>query len=67
MKFCLQAGCNVLGGTHMNENISRAADASHGQELTPSELEDAIREIGRTPRRRTTLHDTPEREYSQSR
>ncbi len=65
-KFCLQAGCNDLGGTLMNENISRAAGASHGQEMLPEELEAAIREIGRTPRRRTTLYDAPEREYSQS-
>ena len=48
----------------MNESISRAAGASHGQEMTPSELEHAIREIGRAPRRRTTLYGTPEREYS---
>ena len=63
-KLCLEAGCNDLGGTLMNENISRAAGASHGQEMLPSELEAAIREIGRTPRRRTTLYGIPEREYS---
>ncbi|MDP8952514.1 MAG: hypothetical protein M3N18_09790, partial [Actinomycetota bacterium] len=57
-------GCNDLGGTLMNENISRAAGASHGQEMTPSELEAAIRGIGRTPRRRDTLYGTPERTYS---
>ena len=34
----LQAGCNDLGGTLMDENISRAAGASHGQELDESEL-----------------------------
>ncbi len=63
-KLALQSGCNDLGGTLMNESISRAAGASHGQEMLPEELEDAIREIGRTPRRRTTLYGTPEREYS---
>ena len=63
-KLCLQAGCNDLGGTLMNESISRAAGASHGQEMLPEELESTIREIGRTPRRRTTLYGTPEREYS---
>jgi FO synthase len=47
----------------MNENISRAAGASHGQEMTPEELEALIRDIGRTPRRRTTLYGTPERAY----
>ena len=66
-KVCLTAGCNDLGGTLMNENISRAAGASHGQEMLPEELEAAIWEIGRTPRRRTTLYGIPEREYSQSR
>src|SRR5919107_2097389 len=59
-KVCLEAGCNDLGGTLMNENISRAAGASHGQEMTPSELEAVIRDIGRTPRRRTTLYGTPD-------
>ena len=60
-QLCLGAGCNDLGGTLMNENISRAAGASHGQEMTPSELEKAILEIGRIPRRRTTLYETTER------
>ncbi len=63
-KACLGAGCNDLGGTLMNENISRAAGASHGQEMLPAELEAMIEEIGRTPRRRTTLYGVPEREYS---
>ncbi len=62
-KLCLQAGCNDLGGTLMNENISRAAGASHGQEMIPDELETTIREIGRIPRRRTTLYETPQRKY----
>ena len=66
-KLCLQAGCNDLGGTLMNESISRAAGASHGQEMTPPELERIISEIGRIPRRRTTLYGTPEREYSPAR
>jgi FO synthase len=60
-KLCLNAGCNDLGGTLMNENISRAAGASHGQEMLPEDLESAIREIGRIPRRRTTLYERPER------
>jgi FO synthase len=55
-KLALQAGANDLGGTLMNENISRAAGASHGQELTPIEMESLIRSIGRTPRRRSTLY-----------
>ena len=63
-KACLNTGCNDLGGTLMNENISRAAGASHGQEMLPAELEAMIRAAGRTPRRRTTLYGAPEREYS---
>ena len=57
-KLALQAGANDLGGTLMNENISRAAGASHGQELDAAAMERLIRSIGRVPRRRTTLYDT---------
>ena len=57
-KLALQAGANDLGGTLMNENISRAAGASHGQELGAQEMEALIRSIGRRPRRRTTLYST---------
>jgi FO synthase len=57
-KLALRAGCNDLGGTLMNENISRAAGASHGQELTPEAMEGLIRSVGRVPRRRTTLYDS---------
>jgi FO synthase len=55
----LRAGCNDLGGTLMNESISRAAGASHGQELPPERMEEAIRAAGRIPRQRTTLYGTP--------
>jgi FO synthase len=56
----LRAGANDLGGTLMNESISRAAGASHGQELPPEAMEAAIRAAGRTPRQRTTLYgDAP--------
>jgi FO synthase len=57
-KLALQAGANDLGGTLMNENISRAAGASHGQELPPEAMEALIRSIGRVPRRRTTLYSS---------
>ena len=53
----LAAGCNDLGGTLMDENISRASGASHGQLATPEELEAAIRSAGRIPARRTTVYD----------
>lgn len=57
---CLEAGCNDLGGTLMNESITRAAGTSHGQETTPQEMLAMIEAAGRTPRQRTTLYaDAP--------
>jgi FO synthase len=61
-RACLSAGVNDLGGTLMNESISRAAGASHGQEMPPELMENAIRAAGRIPRQRTTLYGTPPRE-----
>jgi FO synthase len=56
VRACLQAGVNDLGGTLMNETITRAAGAAHGQETSPEEMEDIIRSIGRTPRQRSTTY-----------
>jgi len=57
----LRAGVNDLGGTLMNESISRAAGAGWGQELSPEQMEELIRAAGRVPRQRTTLYgDAPE-------
>ncbi len=56
---CLDSGCNDLGGTLMNESISRAAGASFGQEMPPENMEALIRSLGRTPRQRTTLYRDP--------
>ena len=53
----LSAGVNDLGGTLMNESISRAAGSEFGQELPPGAMEELIRANGRTPRQRTTLYD----------
>jgi FO synthase len=53
---CLNAGANDLGGTLMNESITRAAGAEHGQEFPPEAMEDLIRSLGRTPEQRTTLY-----------
>ena len=53
----LSAGCNDLGGTLMNESISRASGASHGLLATPEELEAAIRRAERIPARRNTVYD----------
>jgi FO synthase len=52
----LQAGANDLGGTLMDENISRAAGASHGQELDEHEFRSIVEPIGRTLAQRTTLY-----------
>jgi FO synthase len=53
---CLGAGANDLGGTLMNESISRAAGAQHGQEMTAADMEWLIRGLGRVPHQRTTLY-----------
>jgi FO synthase len=55
-KACLAAGANDLGGTLMNESITRAAGAVYGQEMPPEAMEEAIRALGRTPWQRTTLY-----------
>jgi len=53
---CLNAGANDLGGSLMNESITRAAGSGHGQEWEPSDLERRILAAGRTPLMRTTLY-----------
>ncbi|SFR12390.1 5-amino-6-(D-ribitylamino)uracil--L-tyrosine 4-hydroxyphenyl transferase CofH [Poseidonocella sedimentorum] len=52
----LSRGVNDLGGTLMNESISRAAGSKHGQEITPRELCELIRSAGRMPMRRNTVY-----------
>jgi FO synthase len=52
----LQAGCNDLGGTLMDENISRAAGARHGQGLTADDFQDIVAPLGRPLEQRTTLY-----------
>ena len=66
---CLNAGCNDLGGVLMNESISRAAGAEHGQEVSVADLKAAADSAGRTLRQRTTLYKlieptTPVRELA---
>lgn len=56
VKACLRAGANDLGGTLMNESITRAAGGEFGQELPPAQMEDIIRSTGRIPVQRTTLY-----------
>ena len=55
-QVCLNAGANDLGGTLMNESITRAAGASHGEEISPQELEALISSCQRIPEQRTTLY-----------
>ncbi len=59
----LKAGANDLGGTLMNESITQAAGADHGQEKTPQEMDSLIRSINRIPKHRSTLYGeiSPER------
>ncbi len=65
---CLAAGANDLGGTLMNESITRAAGAGHGQEWDISRLEGVIRKAGREPRVRTTLYaDAPLEQQTRAR
>lgn len=56
IQAALQAGANDLGGTLMNESITRAAGGEMGQELPPAQMEELIQEIGRIPFQRTTLY-----------
>ena len=62
VRQALAAGVNDLGGTLMNESISRAAGSEWGQELPPERMEALIRSAGRAPRQRTTTYGTPPEE-----
>ncbi len=58
----LQAGVNDLGGTLIDENISRAAGAQHGQMVKKSDFEDLVAPLGRTLVQRNTLYGTVDSE-----
>ncbi|MGI8422126.1 MAG: 5-amino-6-(D-ribitylamino)uracil--L-tyrosine 4-hydroxyphenyl transferase CofH [Gaiellaceae bacterium] len=61
VRALLRAGVNDLGGTLMNESISRSAGAEFGQEMPPEAMEGLIRSAARIPRQRTTTYaDAPE-------
>ncbi|WAC26920.1 5-amino-6-(D-ribitylamino)uracil--L-tyrosine 4-hydroxyphenyl transferase CofH [Ancylobacter sp. SL191] len=63
----LKAGANDIGGTLMDESISRAAGGMHGQEFPPDRMEAAIRMAGRIARQRTTLYgEAPSRQKQRS-
>jgi FO synthase len=61
----LGAGVNDLGGVLMNESISRAAGASHGQDVSVDDLAAAARAAGRPLRQRTTLYGDVSRRESE--
>jgi 7,8-didemethyl-8-hydroxy-5-deazariboflavin synthase CofH subunit/7,8-didemethyl-8-hydroxy-5-deazariboflavin synthase CofG subunit len=54
----LAAGANDLGGTLMDENISRAAGATHGQEMDVASLQSLVEPLGRPLHQRSTLYQT---------
>jgi FO synthase len=56
LQACLHAGVNDLGGTLINETITRSAGASHGQCVDASELQQLAVDAGRIPWQRTTLY-----------
>ncbi len=55
----LNAGANDMGGTLMDENISRAAGAAHGQRMETADLEEIVAPLGRPLVQRTTLYGRP--------
>ncbi|NOX49926.1 MAG: 5-amino-6-(D-ribitylamino)uracil--L-tyrosine 4-hydroxyphenyl transferase CofH [Gammaproteobacteria bacterium] len=66
VKGCLNAGCNDLGGTLMNESISRAAGTQHGQETSSEEMRRIVRSLNRNPRQRSTTYGEINKEREQS-
>jgi FO synthase len=63
---CLNAGANDLGGSLMNESITRAAGSEHGQEWSPAAIEVQIENLGRQPVMRNTLYAEVSRERYQA-
>src|SRR5574342_605010 len=55
-QLLLAWGAKDFGGTLINESISTAAGANHGQLLKPKQIRNLIRQIGRVPAQRTTLY-----------
>jgi FO synthase subunit 2 len=56
VQAALNCGVNDLGGTLMEENISKSAGASNGEYMAPEEFVTLIREINRVPQQRNTLY-----------
>ena len=67
VRRCLHSGASDLGGTLMDETITRSAGASHGQEMTPMQMEAIVGSLGRVPGQRTTLYGiAPQERYRTS-
>ncbi|WP_372758202.1 5-amino-6-(D-ribitylamino)uracil--L-tyrosine 4-hydroxyphenyl transferase CofH [Litorivivens sp.] len=66
VEACLNAGVNDVGGTLMNETITRAAGATHGQETSPQQMDALIRAMQREPQQRTTLYQAVSEERQQA-
>lgn len=66
IEACLNSGANDLGGTLMNETITRSAGAAHGQERSPQSMDALIQSIGRSAKQRTTLYGEVAAERTQS-
>jgi FO synthase len=64
--LCLEAGANDFGGVLMDESITRAAGAAHGQEVSPEAMQRLIGVAGREPRQRTTDYGEAPRERRQA-
>ncbi|NKB53580.1 MAG: 5-amino-6-(D-ribitylamino)uracil--L-tyrosine 4-hydroxyphenyl transferase CofH [Rhizobiaceae bacterium] len=56
IEACLNAGVNDIGGTLMDESITKAAGSEHGQQMTPEAMETLLARMGRPSRQRTTLY-----------
>jgi FO synthase len=56
-QMALLAGANDMGGTLMEESISRESGSQHGENLPPEEMRRLIREVGRTPVQRSTTYE----------
>ena len=63
MQACLHAGANDIGGTLINESITRSAGASHGQCVDARQLQELAKAAGRVPWQRTTLYAAARETY----
>lgn len=60
MRFALRSGANDMGGVLMDESITRAAGATHGQEMSVAEMGEMAASLGRRLVRRNTVYGYPE-------